>query len=574
MNEYKTIQCIEKMEKEYFDRFEEIVKEYSVKLSDRVIMNGSAFTLHDFEHHCFDIYKIISEILFDEELIYKHDYGITQRELFVLNLAVLFHDIGMYNVLGATRENHSIKSAEYIQNEYDDSRSILRKKADLTNNELKALKSIIVAHSDIKDGSVKDEYNGMKSLDLKDYTAKQGKIRAKFLAGVLRLADELDISSDRLGMGEIEQQIEEGIEKYEKLRKRENTEINQKELEQWEGFRVSLEHWKRLHLISSVQRNADGKTIEILIDDDYVTVCLDDGKTEKSVARECIEIYKTVEKKFNEVKEIAFNQKKLSNYVPVDRLVIITANEILDREIADGLSIRRLVPQEKNEKFGSNGLTRKNKKYPKILDLALEKDIYDEINKRNLIKFGHFLLNDTYCARDWIDTREVVETKNILNKLVDVIVKDINSNTHRDFAIVGIDLVGALLASRVAFALQKPLSYIVSEQDESNNSNQEIELSIGNEIDIILLTDAIVTYNTVKKAIEKYEMSMRIDSIYTILYRPNDDIILNDEYILKTHSINNMFGIELFEKCKCIYQRNNCIAQNRKINGGDYNENN
>lgn len=574
MNEYKTIQCIEKMEKEYFDRFEEIVKEYSVKLSDRVIMNGSAFTLHDFEHHCFNIYKIISEILFDEELIYKHDYGISQRELFVLNLSVLFHDIGMYNVLGATRENHSLKSAEYIQKEYDDSRSVLRKKADLTNNELKALKSIVAAHSDIKDGSVKDEYNGMKSLDLKDYTAKQGKIRARFLAGVLRLADELDISSDRLGTGEIEQQIEEGIEKYEKLRKSADTGVNQKELEQWEGFRISLEHWKRLHLISSVQRNADGKTIEILIDDDYVTVCLDDGKTEKSVARECIEIYKAVEKKFNEVKEIAFNQKKLSNYVPVDRLVIITSNEILDREIADGLSIRRLVPQEKNEKYASSELAGENKKYPKILDLALEKDIYDEINKRNLIKFGHFLLNDTYCARDWIDTREVVETKNILNKLVDVIVKDINTNTHREFAIVGIDLVGALLASRVAFALQKPLSYIVSEQDESNNSNQEIELSIGNEIDIILLTDAIVTYNTVKKAIKKYKMSMRIDSIYTILYRPNDDIILDNEYILKTHSINNMFGIELFEKCKCIYQKNNCIAQNRKINGGDCNENN
>lgn len=574
MNEYKTIQCIEKMEKEYFDRFEEIVNEYSVKLSDRVIMNGSAFTLHDFEHHCFDVYKIISEILFDEELIYKNDYGISQRELFVLNLAVLFHDIGMYNVLGATRENHSLKSAEYIQKEYDDSRSILRKKADLTNNELKALKSIVIAHSDIKDGSVKDDYNGMSSLDLKDYAAKQGKIRAKFLAGVLRLADELDISSDRLGTGEIEQQIKEGIEKFEQFKKRESNEINQKELEQWEEFRISLDHWRRLHLISAVQRNADGKTIEILIDDDYVTVCLDDGKTEKSVARECIEIYKAVEKKFEEVKETAFNQKKLSNYVPVDKLVIITTNEILDREIADGLSIRRLIPQEKNEKLDLSELTKKNKKYPKILDPSLENDIYNEINKRNLIKFGHFLLNDTYCARDWIDTREVVETKNILNKLVDVIVKDINSNSHKDFAIVGIDLVGALLASRVAFALQKPLSYIVSEQDESNNSNQEIELSIGNEVDVILLTDAIVTYNTVKKAIKKYELSTRIDSIYTILYRPNDDIVLDDKYISKTYSINNKFSIELFEKCKCIYQKNNCIAQNRKINGGEHNENN
>lgn len=210
MSEYKKIQCIRKMEEEYFNRFDNIVNEYAPKLSGRVIMDGSAFTLHDFEHHCFDIYKIISEVLFDEELVYKTDYGISQRELFILNLAVLFHDIGMFNELGATRANHSVKSADFVQREYDDSRSVFKKKSDLTVNEVKALKAIITAHSDVKDKTVEDEKNGMKSPDLKDYNAKEGKIRAKFLAGVLRLADELDVSSDRLGTGEIEQQIEEG----------------------------------------------------------------------------------------------------------------------------------------------------------------------------------------------------------------------------------------------------------------------------------------------------------------------------------------------------------------------------
>ena len=157
MSEYKKIQCIKKMDEDYLDRFDSIVDEYAPKLSERVIMNGSAFTLHDFEHHCFDIYKIISEVLFDEELIYKTDYGISQRELFILNLAVLFHDIGMFNVLGATRENHSIKSADYVQKEYDDSRSVFKKKSDLTVNELKALKAIIIAHSDVKDRTIEDK---------------------------------------------------------------------------------------------------------------------------------------------------------------------------------------------------------------------------------------------------------------------------------------------------------------------------------------------------------------------------------------------------------------------------------
>ncbi len=205
----------------------------------------------------------------------------------------------------------------------------------------------------------------------------------------------------------------------------------------------------------------------------------------------------------------------------------------------------------------------------------MEKYIYEEITKRNLIKFGHFLLNKIYCARDWIDTREIVETKIILNKLVDIIVKDINSNTHSDYAIVGIDLVGSLLASRVAFALQRPLSYIVSEKEELNNARPEIELSIEKTKNIILITDVIVTYDTILQAIEKYNLKTRIDSIYTIFYRPNYKVSANNGLVSKTYSINNMFSIELFEKKECMYKKNKCIAQNRKINEGEKdNENN
>ena len=170
-------------------------------------------------------------------------------------------------------------------------------------------------------------------------------------------------------------------------------------------------------------------------------------------------------------------------------------------------------------------------------------------------------------SRDWIDTREVVETKKILNKLVDVIVKDINSNDHNDYAIIGIDLVGSLLASRIAFALQKPLSYIVSEKEELSNASPEIELSIENTSDIILITDVIVTYDTILKAIDKYRLKTRIDSIYTIFYRPNYRIKVNNEFVSKTYSINNMFSIELFEKKECVYK--NCIALNRKISEGE-----
>ena len=569
MCEYKNIQCIAKMEKKYEDMFDDIVKAYVNRLSSRILLYDSVYTLHDFEHHCFNIYKIISNVLFNENFVYNKQNGISQRELFILNLAVLFHDIGMSDVLDVTRENHSLKSAEYIQNEYDDSNRALKKNTDLTPSEIKALKAIVVAHSNVKDGTVNSQENGLNSPMLKEYDAKDGKpIRTKFLAGVLRLADELDVSSERVGQGDLEQQIEEGKKKYEKLKESAQTEKQKKELERWDKYFDSLKHWKKLHLILSVKRSQDGETIELIVDDEYVERCLDGGNTEKALARDLVEIYLEIEKKLQEAMRISFSGRVFGTYVFVKRVELITENEKLQKEIQQKVNVRSLNIGKIKTKENSNADSIKNvlvQSEPRVIDIEIEKKIYDEVQKRNLIKFGHFLLNEKYCARDWIDTQEVVETKKILNKLVNTIVKDINSKEHKNYIILGIDLVGTLLASRIAFSLQKPLSYIVPEKDEKNNVNQEIELNIDSNDEVILITDAIVTYDTIQKAITKYSLEDRIDSIYTIFYRKSDKVNVQNMYIEKTFSINNMFLIELFEKEKCMYNKNKCIACNQKI---------
>lgn len=557
MNEYKSIECISKMEDDFKKAFEEIVNEYRDKLTKRVVFSGSAYTLHDFDHHCFDIYKIISDVLLDDQLVYLNGYGLSQRELFILNLAVLFHDIGMANVLGATRENHSLKSAEYIQREYDDSRSVFRQKADLTANELKALKAIVVAHSNIKDGSVDAANNGLNSPNLKDYPAKNGLIRTKFLAGILRIADELDVSSERLGTGEIEQEIKERQMEYEKTGKKDNT-------DEWNGYQNSYQHWRRLHLIAYVKGNKNEEVIELHIDDEYIMRCLDESQTEKSLAREIVDIYSEIKKKLDEALEIAFSNSDVSKYVAVKNIKIVTSIEMLDKEIQDNLSVKSLIQVKNNE--DNNDVTKvAENKMPVVIDYELEKEIYAEVNKRGLIKFGHYLLNKEFCARDWIDTREVVETKKILFKLVEAIVKDINSKRSKEIIVIGVDLVGALLASRVAFSLQCPFTYIVSEKDEKNNASQEIEVNINQGKDIVLITDAIVTYDTIRKALVKYSLEDKVYLIYTIFYRPSD--VSGGDFIGKTFSINNMFKIELFPKKKCAYNKNDCKALNRKMSG-------
>lgn len=114
-----------------------------------------------------------------------------------------------------------------------------------------------------------------------------------------------------------------------------------------------------------------------------------------------------------------------------------------------------------------------------------------------------------------------------------------------------------------AFSLQTPFSYIISAKEKDNSVDEDIEIEIDKFENIILVTDTIVTYETIKN----YRLEERIHSIYTIFFRvcDNEDIV-DKKYISKTYSTNNSFKIELFEKKKCIYRKEACRALNRKLN--------
>ena len=254
---------------------------------------------------------------------------------------------------------------------------------------------------------------------------------------------------------------------------------------------------------------------------------------------------------------------------------MVTKNAVFMRSVAfrkrldKSLNVRSLEPvslEDKEDKKKTNFVEKNND--PIIIDTNLENEISMEVNNRSLIKIGHFLLTKEYCARDWIDTLEVVETKVILNKIVNAIVKHINNSGYDDYIIAGVDLVGTLLASRIAFTLQAPLTYIVPEKEKNVNAHQEIDLEIEKDKKVILITDAIVTFNTVKSAIEKNKLENSVICIYTMFYRESDYQGCA-EYVDKTFSINNAFRIELFRKEKCTYNKTKCIASNRRLREGE-----
>ena len=562
MNDYSVfweIDCIKNLDNNCLKQFKDVMENYAPQLLDRLDIKGSIYTPHDI-NHCLNIYKCISKIILKDTKSYDKNYGLTNRELFILDLAVLFHDIGMSAVINPDRKHHSKASAEYIDKEYSDNRSCL-KRTDLQPLEKKALMAIVKAHSDIKDDpSITSDKNGLNAPDLKStYEDIQSKnIRVMLLAGILRLADELDVTNARLGNSIIEMQLKELEEEY-------NIHKNdEKYKEICAGYLESKKHWDKLHLFEMISLDLDTGKIELKVDDDYVNRKDDSGGTKKAVANDIVDVVLKIEKELKAIKEKCFSKKDIRGFIYINSIQVITEIKDLDNEIKNAQSIVDF-PSRDVDKTNLSDETKniENDRHmmPSIIDDDLASKISEEVRERQLLKFGHYRLNDIYCARDWLNVMEIVETRELSKCIVSSIVKHINSRNVNDVVILGMDMVGALLAGRVAFALQKPMSYFVSLKNQEYNSEQDIEFEIKDSENVIIITESIVTFNTIDSAVTKYHLEGKVDSIYTVFYRKTNLTGRGKKYIEKTYSINNDFPIEIVNKEKCIYK--NCIATNR-----------
>lgn len=563
MNDYSVfweIDCIKNLDSNNLEQFKRVMQEYAPHLLERLDVEGSIYTPHDV-NHCLNLYKCISKVILKNTKSYDTNYGLTGRELFILDLAVLFHDIGMSDVINPQRKHHSKAAAEYIEKEYEDNRSCL-KKTDLTPLEKKALKAIVKAHSDIKDDpTIGLDKNGLNADDLKaTYEDIQSKpIRVLLLAGILRLADEMDVTNARLGNSMVETQLKEMEEKFNLHQNDENYK------DVCAGYLESKKHWDKLHLFEMISLDLDTGLVELKVDDDYVSHRVESGATEKSIANAISDVVLKIEKELKVIKDKCFSKPDVRGFIYVDRIQVFTGIESLNKEILNEQSITNFPMMEADEptpeEESCGPESEETKKTPHIIDNELAQKISEAVKERQLLKFGHYRLNDIYCARDWLNVMELVETRELSKHIVSAIVKHINSRDVGNVVILGMDMVGALLAARVSFALQKPMSYFVSIKNQQYNSEQDIEFEIKDDEKVIILTESVVTFKTIDDAINKYGLKDKVDSIYTVFYRKTEIEGFKEGYIDKTYSVNNDFPIEIVDKEKCIYK--DCLATNR-----------
>ena len=567
---YKKLECYTYMPEKERICFDKLVEHYSHFLGEGKTENATAtrFTLHDFEHHCYDLFKYISEVILSK--VSYGSGGLNSRELYILNLAVLFHDISLHLVEGCDRQKHARQSSEWVQDEYENQNTTFSDVCELAETEVYALCAIIMAHSDEKNG---DEKIGLENLELRDYPAKEGVIRVKLVAGILRLADELDISTLRIGDRRFEGQLKKLSEEYEQANNQYCTAVDveirnnaEQEMRRLKPSAESYKHWKKLHYFEEVSRS--NTAIIIKGNEDRIKREIAQGK-EDEVEELIEEVFYKVSKEFLKI------QKLLLTSVDGYRAIIaIDKVEIqgIERQLKERLESE--YQKLKNEVENEAEKTIEHRALQVEGAENLEEAIGNLIETKNLLAPGHFVMNSKYCACDWIDTQAVLENADIYRECMDLYIRHIKKSNLCDVLLIGLDLQGALMASTIGFMLGVPFAYIIPVHKKDQNSERDSRLNFTNEKSVILFTDAIVTTQSIDDACVAYNIRQNsIKAIYTIFYRPVRKSIkthiLSDKYTDKIYYINDKYIVDLISRDEC--ERNEpekCLACNKQIDLG------
>ena len=313
-----------KMEDKYKQEFIKLANHYGHYINTLSINSGkSLYTRHDFNVHCIDIYQIIDEF-FKESLHFLIPNGNT-KNIFKLYLAVLFHDIGMTD-FNMYRDNHSKKSVDYVRREWEDVNStlhLLRIDNILNENDINDICLMILAHSDIKDGTIDEEHNGLSNPDF--VNCRNNAII--IMAAILRLADELDCSVLRLG----------------DERRKEQLDPNDQEQKE------SLEHWEKLHCISKVYlSNEDNRFIVLELNDYYVDTYVDKNRIFNSFLPE---IVKKVQGELDSINEKVFSKSYCKGLVFKAQYIKVNT-----QKYRNDINNKILYSKEKTQKTNNNAI--------------------------------------------------------------------------------------------------------------------------------------------------------------------------------------------------------------------------
>ena len=193
------------------------------------------------------------------------------------------------------------------------------------------------------------------------------------------------------------------------------------------------------------------------------------------------------------------------------------------------------------------------------------------IVNNNLLRSGHFRLDELYSVRDWIDLDGLFSYE--LKGAVEAIISNekIKTIIEAKKTIIGINHYGAILAALIGYKYGKPFAYVF----DSQKMVDTLEREIGNiEKDgILLVIDVVVFGDSLCKILDAMYEKRIIDEtngtdvliFFERFYKKSDKTRYNlsklysKKLIHNVYVINDKFDVEICNKRRedCIFRKGN-----------------
>ena len=379
MNIEEHYDCINRMKgtSTYFSRWQSIRDVYKPKLDVDLFEEKAQYTPHDYERHCINIYNILSQIIPQD----AYTTTLNAEQLFLLNIAVILHDVAMVLNLNdpKMRDGHSEMAKEYIKNEV-----IARNKSFLSEllspAEAEFISEIIFGHSDIKENGT----TILKSIELLTKSPKTGylgkRIDVRLLSALLRLADELDINSDRV-----------------KFKHHLAPRIEDK----------SQPHWRKCDIFTLP--NLDDRNTSQINLRLHESRIKSEGNFENDIIL-ANEVLKKVKAELKYLNETVFYVSNIT-WWHIQSVIIFTEDQEICSAIEKKSTIPLITTISQNEAASTNAILVEEEKIVEVvgektsinvIDTKFSMRIDNWVKENHLFNSGHYYLTKEMCARDWM----------------------------------------------------------------------------------------------------------------------------------------------------------------------------
>lgn len=549
MNQFINESCrvaLEKRNSSLFKMFEGNFETLSDILD---ISTPPGFTYHGRKHIAM-VEQYVGRLLGKDRL-----KNLTDNELFILLMGVLCHDVGMIkyklhnDFYEPDRGNHNIASYSMVFNQRKNEKGSLEIHVPSKGKKFyKAIALLCLGHRDYKDKKDHKIHTLTESSIIEGCEIKiletipistNERIHVQYLAAILRLADEIDVTNQR-APSDVEMHLRSFISE------------------------IAKKHWCTHQLIEEVCIKTDKgvTTISLVPDKDEIIARSNDPINGMALDMLLYLLFERLEKIKEEIKIINQITQSPCYYdlgLAVEYKIDIQYDDIVTKEKYN--EYLKKVEEEQKKKNVKEIITGPD--YDENRDIArlpaktnhmrFNEDIQRLKVDQNLLEIGNFEFPFGEFCYYFINTQLLLTNRDTLNTITDIFLE--HYFTIDIDCIIGIGKAGIILAPNLSLKLNCDSSYLITNWEATSSVPWEESTSvIETAKNVIVLLDVISTGTVTKQSIEKIkEMNNCIlENIYVgAVFCTNNaikDEIEKEEKVREFFSINDEFQFKTYRK--------------------------